>query len=204
MMEEDKKNGWVKDKNKILLNEENKENNKNVGFWKRVIAVFLDWVPLMLVLWLLYVLYENSYNEYLAKNNNDIVIHVSIVELFLYLFSFGTIIYNICLYYKYGQGIGYKILGFKIVDENTKERPEKVKLLKRWMIKEFPIIILLFFSFAFVLGLNLMGVITYMLLYFFVLFWFFTIALSIGLTKNKRGLHDKWSKTIVIQENIKK
>jgi len=107
MMEEDKKNGWVKDKNKILLNGENKENNKNVGFWKRVAATFLDWIPRMLVLWLSYVLYANSYNEYLAKNNDDIMINVSIVDLFLFLFLFGIFIYHIYLYYRYGQGIKF-------------------------------------------------------------------------------------------------
>jgi len=230
MSEDNKKNEEIKNKNEEILNEknievtkkvENKEKNKNVGFWKRVAATFLDWTPGLLLSILFSVLYANKHNEYLAnmtktiESNGNIDINIPTVILILFLILFGILIYHIYLYYKYGQGIGYKILGFKIVDENTKERPKKVKLLKRWIIKKLGKMIFLFaFIFIIIITQNSssslilnnalvasLGVFLFILIYALAYLWPWIIMFSIGLTKNRRGLHDKWSQTIVVQEN---
>ncbi len=224
----------ISEDEKISKQEENNnlENNSKkivykgyVGFWKRVSAEIIDIIIPTIFSFIITLIFFKDYVDFssslalnLFTNNFSAIINNNFFKFYILsiILTLVVMIYHIYLYYKNGQGIGYKALGFKIIDQKTGVRPTKKKLFMRFLYKNLFIILFfilfLFFSIkSFLFFINNTGAIydyspsyfillIFGLLYILLWSWPLVIAISIGVSKNKRGLHDKFSKTIVVRE----
>ncbi len=199
MTEENKNNFEILEdkeiqKNEIKENEKLKVYKGYVGFWKRFAAANLDGILMLLLI----------PAGYLISDKN-------IYSTIFGIIMIAGIMIHVYYYFKEGRGIGYKLMGFKIIDQETGQKASTKKLIMRVIYKFFPIFITILGSIIVVatrnngpqtLDMNGFMAIGIGIVIFVILMGLYYLinAIFIGVDKNKKALWDKWAKTLVVSE----